>query len=131
MQPRTGAEVPHDPQLLKGVLSLVLLRLLAEQESYGYQLVTRIHEIGLTGVAEGTVYPALARLERERQVTSRLVPSSAGPARKYYRLTPHGYDALVTAQATWEGLAGVVATLLSRPVPTEPVPAQQAPAKEN
>jgi PadR family transcriptional regulator PadR len=127
----TATGIPHDPQLLKGVLSLVLLRLLAERESYGYQLVVRIHEIGLTGVAEGTVYPALARLERERRVSSRLVPSSAGPARKYYRLTPHGHDALEAAQATWEGLAGVVAALLSRPVPTEPIPARPAPAKEN
>ena len=64
------------------MLSLVLLRLLAERESYGYELVVRIHRAGLSGIAEGTVYPALARLERERRVSSRLVPSSSGPARK-------------------------------------------------
>nr|MDP9166182.1 PadR family transcriptional regulator [Actinomycetota bacterium] len=58
-----------DPQLLKGVLSLLLLHLLAEQESYGYELVKRLHDVGLTEVLEGTVYPALARLEREQRIT--------------------------------------------------------------
>ena len=46
----------HDAQLLKGVLSLLLLHLLSERESYGYQLVQRLHEVGLTGILEGTVY---------------------------------------------------------------------------
>ncbi len=57
--------MPHDPQLLKGVLSALLLRLLADRESYGYELVGRVRELGLDGLAEGTIYPALARLERE------------------------------------------------------------------
>ena len=58
----------HDPQLLKGVLSLLVLHLLSERESYGYELVQRLHEVGLSGILEGTVYPALARLEREGRV---------------------------------------------------------------
>ncbi len=70
----------HDPQLLKGVLSLLLLQLLAERESYGYEVVQRIHQTGLTDVLEGTVYPALARLEREGRVSARLVSST--PARR-------------------------------------------------
>ena len=74
--------VPHDldPQLLKGVLTLLLLHLLAERESYGYEVVQRLHEVGLPEVAAGTVYPALSRLERERRLTSRLVASDEGPA---------------------------------------------------
>jgi len=50
----------HDSQLLKGVLSLALLRLLADRESYGYELVTSLHDLGLTEVQDGSVYPALA-----------------------------------------------------------------------
>ncbi len=57
--------VTHDPQVLKGVLSLLLVRLLAERESYGYEFVQRLREIGVTDIAEGSVYPALSRLERE------------------------------------------------------------------
>jgi PadR family transcriptional regulator PadR len=112
----------HDPQLLKGLLSPLLLRLLAEQESYGYELAQRLRELGLTEIADGTVYPALARLERERRVSSRLVSSRSGPARKYYKPTPAGYAALADATDDWLSLAGVVSPALSRPLPDRPLP---------
>jgi len=112
---------PHDPQLLKGVLSLLLLHLLAERESYGYEVVQRLHELGLSDVLEGTVYPALARLEREGRVTSRLVASKAGPARKYYRPAPSGYEVLTAGTAQWLSLAELVTTRLARPVPSLPI----------
>jgi PadR family transcriptional regulator, regulatory protein PadR len=111
----------HDPQLLKGVLSLLLLRLLAERESYGYEVVQRLHGIGLADVLEGTVYPALARLEREGRVSARLLASHAGPARKYYRPTPAGYEALSTGTANWTSLAEIVDSVLSPPIPAEPI----------
>jgi PadR family transcriptional regulator PadR len=108
----------HDPQLLKGVLSLLLLQLLAEHESYGYEVVQRLHEIGLSDVLEGTVYPALARLEREGRVRTRLVASNAGPARKYYRPTPAGYDALAHGRTGWSEFVEVVSAVLDRPTPS-------------
>lgn len=110
----------HDPQVLKGGLSLLLLQLLAERESYGYELVQRLHEIGLVDVLEGTVYPALARLERETRVSARLVSSKTGPARKYYRPTLAGYEALATQTANWFHLAGIVGAALNRALPAEP-----------
>lgn len=111
----------HDPQLLKGVLSLLLLQLLTERESYGYEVVQRLHEIGLADILEGTVYPALARLERERRVSSRLVSSNSGPARKYYRPTPAGCEALAMGTANWMSLAAIVGSVLNRPSPDEPI----------
>ena len=110
----------HDPQLLKGVLSLVLLHLLAQRESYGYEVVQRLHAVGLTGVLEGTVYPALSRLEREGRLSTRLVASTSGPARKYYRPTPAGYEALAAGTASWTALAEVVTRQLAQSVPDEP-----------
>jgi PadR family transcriptional regulator PadR len=112
----------HDPQLLKGVLTALLLRLLADRESYGYELVGRLRTIGLDGIAEGTVYPALARLEREGRISARLIASRSGPARKYYRPTQAGYHALADATANWIALADAVTPALSGPVPTEPAP---------
>lgn len=109
----------HDPQLLKGVLTLLLLHLLAEQESYGYEVVQRLHAIGLTDVLEGTVYPALSRLEREGRLTSRLVASQTGPARKYYRPTAAGRRALAEGTADWLALTSLVSDQLQRPVPAE------------
>jgi PadR family transcriptional regulator PadR len=110
----------HDPQLLKGVLSILLLRLLAERESYGYELVQRLGAIGLPDVLEGTVYPALARLEREGWVSTRLVPSSAGPARKYYRPAPAGYEQLATSTEHWRSFVALVDRVLDGPIPTHP-----------
>lgn len=110
----------HDSQLLKGVLSLALLRLLAERESYGYELVTQLHELGLTEVQDGSVYPALGRLERDGQVTSRLVESSSGAARKYYRLSAGGYAALAHVEMAWQSLVHALEPILSRPVPAKP-----------
>ncbi len=110
----------HDPQLLKGVLTLLLLQLLAERESYGYEVVQRLHALGLTDVLEGTVYPALSRLEREGRVRSRLVPSDAGPARKYYRPTAAGLDALAAGTASWSSLVTTVGGVLGRPL-TDPL----------
>ena len=110
----------HDSQLLKGVLSLALLRLLAERESYGYELVTRLRGLGLTEIQDGSVYPALGRLERDRQVTSRLVPSSSGAARKYYRLSAEGYAALAHTELAWRSLVRALEPLVSVPVPNQP-----------
>lgn len=101
---------------------MLLLRLLAERESYGYELVQRLREVGLTGIADGTVYPALARLERESRVSARLVSSRSGPARKYYRPTQAGYAALAEGIAGWLSLAAVVNPVLTAPVPTQPAP---------
>lgn len=112
----------HDPQLLKGVLSLVLLQLLGERESYGYEVVQRLHEAGLTDVLEGTVYPALSRLEREGKLTARLIESNAGPARKYYRPTPAGDAALRDGVAAWATFSDIVGSVLGRPVPPTSTP---------
>ncbi len=110
----------HDPQLLKGVLSLLLLHLLAEQESYGYEVVQRLQGAGFADVLEGTVYPALARLEREGRLASRLVASSSGPARKYYRLTGAGHEALAAGAAGWARHVAGVEAVLSRPLSAAP-----------
>ena len=81
----------------------------------------RLHTIGLTGVLEGTVYPALSRLEREGRLTTRLVASMSGPARKYYRPTEAGYAALADGTASWMTLAEIVTAQLSQPIPNEPI----------
>jgi PadR family transcriptional regulator PadR len=111
----SGGTHQHDPQLLKGVLGLILLRLLAEGESYGYELVTRVHDLGLVEVADGSIYPALTRLEREGHLACRLVPSTSGPARKYYRLSESGREALKAGARAWLSLAEVVTPLFTSP----------------
>ncbi len=101
----------HDPQMLKGVLSLLLLELCAQQEDYGYALVVRLQELGFPELAEGTVYPALSRLESQGLLEARLVRSASGPARKYYTPTASGADQLVRARQAWDGLVAAVASV--------------------
>ncbi|MHB1064611.1 MAG: PadR family transcriptional regulator [Georgenia sp.] len=109
---RTTGVPPRDPQLLKGVLPMLILALLRSRDSYGYELVTRLRDAGLTDIATGSVYPVLNRLERDGRLDSYLVPSSAGPARKYYTPTPAGLEHLVAQRRGWQRLDDVVAVVL-------------------
>jgi PadR family transcriptional regulator PadR len=103
--------------MLKGLMTLLLLRLLGDREDYGYSLVVRLRAAGLTDIAEGTVYPALARCERAGWVQARYVPSERGPARKYYRLTTAGGDKLTRSLHSWNHLADLVSAITSKGIP--------------
>ena len=103
----------HDPQQLKGVLGLLLLALLDEREDYGYALVVRLRDHGFPDVAEGSVYPALTRMERHGLLAAHLQASSSGPARKVYRLTREGAAELKRAADAWTDLVDSVGRVLS------------------
>jgi len=77
-------------QVRKGVLEHRVLRTLAAQERYGYEMVREMASIPGLSLSEGTLYPLMSRLRLNGLVTSRLEESSSGPARKYYSLTPEG-----------------------------------------
>ena len=102
----------HDPQKLKGVLSALLLHLCTQQEDYGYSIVVRLHEAGFAELAEGTVYPALVRLESRGLLAARLVKSSSGPARKYYRITESGASERDRALTAWWSLVSTVRSVV-------------------
>src|SRR4051812_15106445 len=99
-------------QWLRGLLDLCLLAVIGEEPAYGYAMTQRLAASGLDAVAEGSIYPALGRLQRDALVESYLVESDGGPARKYYRLTERGRDALADWTAEWAQLAGGVAAVL-------------------
>lgn len=105
---------PRDPQLLKGVLPMLALAALAHEETYGYELVTVLREAGLDDLSTGTLYPVLTRLERDGLLTSRLVASTSGPARKYYRPSDLGLRALADQHAAWADLVAVAGRVLGR-----------------
>lgn len=105
----------YDSQMLKGLVSFLLLDLVAAQTDYGYSLVVRLHDRGFTELSEGTVYPALARAEQSGWIEAVLVPSEKGPARKYYRITPAGNEERRRARGAWERLAQLVDAFASNP----------------
>src|SRR6185369_16482305 len=83
-------------QVRKGLLELCILNALADEERYGYDLVTTLVDIPGLGVTEGTIYPLLSRLRVAGLISSRLEESSSGPARKYYSLTKDGRKVMET-----------------------------------
>ena len=103
----------HDPQMLKGVLALLLLRLVGDRDDYGYALVVRLREAGFEELTEGSVYPALTRLESAGLLDSRLVRSTSGPARKYYVLTAAGRVETSRALEAWTTLTANVDHVLT------------------
>jgi PadR family transcriptional regulator PadR len=81
-------------QVRKGMLETYTLGALAQKERYGYELVKMLVEMPGLSVSEGTLYPILSRLKTQGLVTTRLVESAEGPARKYYALTTEGRKVL-------------------------------------
>lgn len=97
-------------QLLKGTVPFLVLSVLAAGEMYGYQIAQRIRERSGAFLApsEGSLYPALHRLEREGAVIAEWRASELGPRRRYYSLTPAGEKLLADARAEWQAFSGVV-----------------------
>ncbi|HEY7470063.1 MAG TPA: PadR family transcriptional regulator [Acidimicrobiia bacterium] len=96
---RTG----HDrtTQLLHGVLDMCLMSIIAEEASYGYEMVSKLRDRGLHLTSEGSIYPLLSRLQKQGMIESYLVQSSEGPARKYYRMSKPGFAALDQWRHDW------------------------------
>lgn len=88
-------------QLLKGVLELAVLAVIAQGETYGYEILSTLESAGFDGVGDASVYGTLRRLEQAGHLTSRLAASDSGPARKYYAVTSTGAEQLREGTDAW------------------------------
>src|SRR5579871_6821640 len=88
-----------------GLVALVLLAVLSASpdDLYGYEIAKRLQRAneGEALFKEGTVYPVLRALSASGLLTSRIVPSYAGPPRRYYRITDEGRAVLANWSAIW------------------------------
>jgi PadR family transcriptional regulator PadR len=98
-------------QLRKGILELGVLTALRGRRLYGYDIVKRLGNVPGLVISEGTVYPILSRFKREGLVTTTLVESNEGPARKYYELTPLGRRELIRMRVAWQAVRDGVDSL--------------------
>lgn len=92
------------PQLSRGEFGLLILALLGRCEMYGYEIVAELRRTtdGAIDLPEGTVYPALRRLERDGLIGGHWVEvESTAPRRRYYKLTLNGEHALASGRADW------------------------------
>jgi PadR family transcriptional regulator PadR len=97
-------------QLKKGALELCVLALLARRESYAYEIASTL--AAGVGMGEGTIYPLMRRMQDDGLVDTRLVESSSGPPRKYYRLTPAGRSTFAAQRREWRTFTDAVNQLL-------------------
>ncbi len=92
-------------ELNAGLVGLVLLSVLeqANEDLYGYQIAKRLQVLadGSPPVKQGALYPVLRQLSANGLLASRIVPSYAGPPRRYYRITAAGRGTLTEWRGIW------------------------------
>jgi PadR family transcriptional regulator, regulatory protein PadR len=95
-----------------GLVALVLLAVLdrSPDDLYGYEIAKRLQKAneGEALFKEGTIYPVLRALAAGGFLTSRVVPSYSGPARRYYRITDEGRALLTQWSGIWRQTRGFV-----------------------
>lgn len=101
-------------QMLKGIIEGCILKLIEEKEIYGYELAEKLGEFGFDDFSEGTIYPILLRMQKEKLVNTTLKKSTAGPKRKYYTLNDKGKEELRKFEKEWDSLQNSVNQILNK-----------------
>lgn len=102
------------PRDLQGPLDLLILTTLARSPPHGFGILQHIEAVsgGALRVEEGSLYPALHRLERDRFVSAKWRQSEAGRRARYYSLTAAGERRLAEVESGWQSVAAGVAKVL-------------------
>ena len=115
-----SAERKFQRELNAGLIALVLLSVLdrADEDLYGYQIAKQLQAVapGLNVVKQGALYPVLRNMSASGLLASRVVPSYAGPPRRYYRITEQGRAVLQQWLGIWQQTRDFV-DLFTRPAP--------------
>jgi PadR family transcriptional regulator PadR len=108
--------MPKPSDLLQGTLDLLILKSLAREPLHGWGIAKRI--LALSGdvlsVQQGSLYPALHRLEQQGWIEAEWRDTGTGPKAKFYTLTADGKHQLEKELATWNRLSSAVGLVLKR-----------------
>ena len=101
-------------ELPQGTLDLLILRILALGAQHGWAIAERLQQISsdVLRIQQGSLYPALHRLERRGWIGAKWGASENNRRAKYYELTRSGHKQLATETETWLQLTGAVARVL-------------------
>jgi transcriptional regulator len=104
----------RSPDTLQGTLDLLILKSLEREPNHGFGIALHIQTVsdGLLHVEEGSLYPALHRLERQKWIAASWKMTENGRRARYYRLTPSGLRRLAEAAESWATLAKGVGKVL-------------------
>ena len=104
-----------DKSLMSGSTTLLILSLLAREEMYGYQMIAELSRRSndLFQMKEGTLYPILHALEKDKCLSSYQQEAPTGRMRKYYKITRRGKQLLDDKRAEWAAFHQGVEQVLS------------------
>jgi PadR family transcriptional regulator, regulatory protein PadR len=94
----------------QGTLDMLILQIVSLEPSHGYAIAQRLHQISREAVQinQGSLYPALHRLEQKRWLKAEWRQSETGREAKFYSLTPAGRKQLGVEKASWNRLTEAV-----------------------
>jgi len=109
-----ASDASSDLDLLQGTLDMLVLKVLAREPLHGYAIAQRIGQISraLLQVPQGSLYPALHRLENRGLLTATWAETDTGRAAKIYRLTRRGRARLDREVADWRRLSEAIQLIL-------------------
>jgi PadR family transcriptional regulator PadR len=108
--------VPKPSDLLQGTLDLLILKTIASQPVHGWGIAKRIQLLSdeVLAVGQGSLYPALHRLEQQGWIRAEWKDSDLGRQAKFYGLTREGKKQLERELKTWERLSSAVQLVIER-----------------
>ena len=100
--------------LVQGTLDLLILKTISLEPKHGWAIAKRIQQVSreVLQVQQGSLYPALHRLQRKGLLKSEWKESGNGPMAKIYSLTPAGRKQLQEEMAQWQRYSGAIALVL-------------------
>jgi len=103
-----------DSRLLWGTVEMLVLEVVARETTYGYQIAQTVlqQSRGYFELKEGSLYPALHRMERQNLLSSYWMETDEGRRRKYYKITPYVAKALEKQRAEWAAFSKSVNSVL-------------------
>lgn len=106
---------PTRSDLPQGTLDLLVLKVVALEPLHGYAIGQRLEQVsaGVVQVNQGTLYPALHRLEKRGLLEAEWRPSDTGRSAKFYSLTARGRESLEDEQAGWHRLTEGIGRILA------------------
>jgi transcriptional regulator len=106
--------VAKSTDLVQGTLDLLILRTVAAEPQHGWAIAQRIEQVsgGVLKVQQGSLYPALYRLERDGWLAARWAETATGRKAKFYSLTRAGRAHLERELASWDRLSSAIDLVL-------------------
>lgn len=110
------APIAHRNELLPGTLDMLVLRTLSVQSLHGYAIAQHIGRLSqdVLRVEQGSLYPALERLQRAGWITSKWKTTPTGRRARYYAITPSGRARLQEKATAYDRLIAAIARVMGR-----------------